>query len=392
MRVGYPFDAKRRWRMKFGVPREKHSKYQEERRVGLSPAGAAELIRAGATVFVESKAGIDAGFTDEDYRKVGAQVVYSAEEAYRRADIVVKVQAPAVDELQYIRQGLTIMGFLHMAVAPQEVAQHFVENQVTAIGYEVIQRQDGVLPVLKPMSMIAGRMAVQIAGRLLEAHRTGGRGILLGGIPGLPPAEVVIIGAGNLGLYATESFIGIGARVILVDKNPDKLEHAIRLFDGKVTTMLYSRHSIEKLIKFADVLILSVLVPGQRAPIIITKEMVKTMKKGAVIMDFSIDQGGACETSRLTPTESQVYTYEGVVHFAVPNVPSWVSRTSTHALTNALLPYLLEIQQTGLTGALKRFYDLKQGVYIYKGKIVKQKISTPGQMLYDFDALLTEEA
>ena len=156
--------------------------------------------------------------------------------------------------------------------------------------------------------------------------------------------------------------------------------------------MLYSRHAVEKLIKFADVLILAVLVPGQRTPIIITKEMVKTMKKGAVIMDFSIDQGGACETSRLTPTESQVYTLNGVVHFAVPNVPSWVSRTSTHALTNALLPYLLEIQQTGLTGALKRFHDLKQGVYIYKGKIVKQELSAIDKNVYDFGALLREEA
>lgn len=378
--------------MKFGVPREKHSRYQVERRVGLSPAGVAELIRAGASVFVESKAGIDAGFSDEEYRKVGAQIVYSAEEAYRRADIVVKVQAPAVDELQYIRQGLTIMGFLHIAVAPQEVIQYFLEKKITAIGYEVIQRHDGVLPVLKPMSMIAGRMAVQIAGRLLEAHRTGGRGILLGGIPGLPPAEVVIIGAGNLGLYATESFIGIGARVILVDKNPDKLEKAIQLFNGKVTTMLYSRHAVEKLIRFADVLVLAVLVPGKRTPIIITKDMVKTMKKGAVIMDFSIDQGGACETSRLTPTESHIYTLDGVVHFAVPNVPSWVSRTSTHALTNALLPYLLEIEKSGLTSALRMYHDLRQGVYLYQGKIVKKEVLTANQSLYDLETLLGEES
>ncbi len=378
--------------MRFGIPKEVQSKAREERRVGLSPAGVAELVRAGGEVFVETGAGEGAGFSDEEYRAVGAQIVYTPEEAYRRADVVVKIQVPKEHELSFVRPNSTIMGFLHLAVASQEILDTFIQKEVTAIGYEVIQRPDGTLPVLKPMSMIAGRMAVQIAGRLLEVHQKGGRGILLGSIPGLPPAEVIIVGAGNLGLHAADSFIGVGARVILVDRDPEKLERATHLFNGKITTMLYSDHALKKLVKFADVVVLAVLVPGERAPILITRDMVKTMKPGSVILDFSIDQGGAAETSRLTPTEDQIYKVDGVIHFAVPNVPSWVARTSTHALTNALLPYLLELVGQDLPTALLKYEDLRRGVYIYKGQIVKESLLKPGEFGVDLLSLLKKEA
>ncbi len=368
--------------MIIGIPRESHSKAIEEYRVGLSPGGVADLVALGAQVVVERGAGEGAGFSDEEYRRAGAQIVYTPEEAYRRADVVVKVQRPRPEELDYLREGTTLMGFLHLAVAPREVMEKLRARRITAIGYEVIQRQDGTLPVLKPMSMIAGRMSAQIAGRLLEKPRHHGRGVLLGGIPGLTPADVVIVGAGALGFQAARTFVGVGAHVIVMDKNPDRLEHACESLAGRVITMVYKKPALERLVKFADVLVLAVLSPGKRAPILVTEEMVRSMKPGSVILDFSVDQGGAAETTRVTPTEDQVYRVHDVLHFAVPNVPSWVARTSTHALTNALLPYLRKIvEERNVDRALQHHRDLMAGVYLYQGKIAKATLLSEGQAL-----------
>ncbi len=353
--------------MIIGIPKERPVlKGVEEKRVSLSPAGVREVIALGAEVVVTSGAGLGAGFTDEEYRAVGARIVYSNEETIRRADLVLKVQRPAPDEWGFLKEGSALMAFLHLAVAPRDLLRTLVEKQITAIGFEIVQEPDGSLPILRSSSEIAGKMAVQIAGRLLEST-FGGRGILLGGIPGIPPADVVILGGGTLGYYAARSFLGIGASVYILDKDLKRLMELDKLFEGKVVTALATASNIEKFVAFADVLIGAVLVPGQRAPILVTKEMVQRMRPGSLIMDFSIDQGGCVETSMLTPSEDFLFTSYGVTHFCAPNVPAMVARTSTHALTNAVLPYLREIVQNGLLPALKRDSALRRGLYAFAG-------------------------
>ncbi len=353
--------------MILGVPKERSVlKGVEEKRVSLSPAGVREVIAWGADVVVTAGAGLGAGFTDEEYRAVGARVVYSDEETIRRADLVLKVQRPTPEEWDFLTERAALMAFLHVAVAPKEFLRVLVEKRITAIGLEVVQEPDGTLPILRPSSEIAGKMAVQIAGRLLEST-SGGRGILLGGIPGIPPADVVILGGGTLGYYAARSFLGIGASVYILDENPKRLMELDTLFEGKVVTALATASNIEKFVAFADVLIGAVLVPGQRAPVLVTKEMVQRMRPGSLILDFSIDQGGCVETSTLTPSEDFLFTSYGVTHFCAPNVPALVARTSTHALTNAMLPYLREIVQHGLLGALKRNVALRRGLCAFGG-------------------------
>ena len=374
--------------MIFGVPKEFFPRHQEERRVGLSPAGVKELVTLGAQVYVETRAGEWAGFTDEDYRAAGAQIVYTREEVYKRSDVVVKVARPLPDEYELFRPGQTILAFFHMAVAPQALLEVLVEKKITAIGYEIIQEENGELTVLKPMSQIAGAMAVQIAGRLLESGEKGGRGVLLSGIPGIPPAEVVILGAGNLGQAAARAFAGIGASVYVLDKNLRKLEEVERVLRGRVVTAIPSRHTLEKMVAFADVLVTAVLVPGARAPILVTEEMVKSMKRGAVIIDFSIDQGGAVETSRLTPSYDFVYLKHDVVHFCVPNVPAYVPRTSSHALTNALMPYLDCVARCSLEESLRTMSALRRGLYTHKGFIVNPYIRVEGLPYHPVDKLL----
>jgi len=276
--------------MIIGVPKEYIGKGLEERRVGLSPAGVKELSEMGIKVVVENGAGEAAGFSNEEYKKSGASIVYSKEEAYKRADLVLKIRAPKENEWDLLRENQALWGYLHLAVAPKRFIEILVNRKIIAVGYEVIQREDGTLPVLKPMSEIAGIMSVQIAGRLLESKGKFGRGILLGGIPGIPPADVVIVGGGTLGYYAAKAFSGIGASVYVVDKDVRRLEYIEHTLPGRIVTMLYTRRNLEKLVRFADVLVCAVLVPGARAPILITREMVKTMRKGSVIMEFSIDQ------------------------------------------------------------------------------------------------------
>ncbi len=259
--------------------------------------------------------------------------------------------------------------------------------ELTAIGYEIIQKPNGSLPVLKPMSMIAGRLAPQIAGYLLETGKKGGRGILLGGLPGIPPAEVVILGAGTLGFWAAATFAGLGSNVYLLDTNWEKLEEAEEKI-GHLTTMLITKKNLSKVVAFADVLIGAVLEPGKRAPILVTRDMVKLMKEGSVIIDFSIDQGGCVETSRLTPNLDSVYKDEGVIHFAMPNVPSLVARTSTSTLTNALLPYLKQIIPYGIEKALSLNDELRSGTYMFYGKITNRVLASTSRPFYKIDDLL----
>lgn len=358
--------------MIFGIPKELPLyKEMPEYRVGLSPMGVRELVEHGAEVYVETYAGEGAGFSDADYEKAGAKIVYSKVEAYKRADVVLKVRPPQKPEYEYIRKGQCLMGFFHMITAPKEFIKVLTQKKNTVVGYEIIQQEDGRLPVVIPMSEIAGKLAVQIAGKLLESEK-GGRGILLGGIPGIPPAEVIILGGGTLGRNAAKSFAGVGANVYVVDINRDKLEDIAGHMERRVTTLYATKHNIEKLVKFADVIIGAVLVPGKKTPVLVTKEMVKTMRKGTVIIDFSIDQGGCVETGKVTPCGKFIYTVEGVVHFCMPTATTLVARTATHAMTGAVIPYLNSLTEHGIEKAFEKCPEIERGVYVYKGEMRKE--------------------
>lgn len=356
--------------MIFGIPREVPPfKNTPEYRVGFSPMAAKELMLYGAKFYVETKAGEGAGFTDEDYEKAGATVVYSKEEAYRRADVVLKVRRPQQEEYQYMNEGQVLMGFIHMVTARKAFTKMVQDKKMTIVGYEIMQAEDGRLPVIIPMSEMAGKLSVQIAGRLLESPG-GGRGILLGGIAGIPPAEVVILGAGTLGCNAAKSFAFAGANVYVLDVVRDKLDNLVCQTPGsRITTMFSTKHNIEKLLKFADVVICAVLEPGKRSPILITKKMVSSMRPGAVLIDFSIDQGGCSETSKISPSGQFIYTIDGVIHFCMPNATTLVARTATHTISSGIYPFLKILIEKGIENALKENYALNRGIYVEQGII-----------------------
>jgi len=348
--------------MQFGIPTETgFVKGMVERRVALSPAGVRELCQTGAEVILQQGAGQGAGFTDEEYRAAGARVVYSAAEAYGRAEVILRVERPRDEEWELLPEGSTLIAFLHLHVASPHLRQVVRTRNLTVLGLEAIREDTGSFPLQKISSQIAGRMAPQIAGRLLEASG-GGMGVLLSGLPGIPPAEVVILGAGVLGTEATRAFLGAGASVSGLDTEVQKLEDLDRLYTGRVVTALATHFNIEKFTAFADVLVGAVRRPDREAPRLVTHAMVRRMKRGAVILDFAINEGGCVETSRLTPTEDGVFVEEGVVHYALPNVPSLVPRTATYALTQALLPYLHCIAREGVQGALRQNAALRRSL------------------------------
>jgi len=358
--------------MEFGVPAEVR---QKEYRVSLIPAGANSLAQAGHAVYVETGAGAGAGFSDDEYRDAGARIVYSAEEVWRRAQVIVKVSRPTAEEHGYF-QGQALLSFLHLAVASPDLLAALRQQRMTAISYELIQTDDGMLPVLLPTSEVAGRLAPIIAGSLLETmacwtldETLGGRGMLLSGIPGVPPANVVILGAGVLGSNAARAFLGLGAQVTVLDADIRRLQRLDDLMGGRAVTLLSTTYNIERAVASADVLIGAVYVAGRRAPVLVTRAMVKSMRPRAVIIDFSIDQGGCVETSRPTTHRDPTYLEEGVIHYCVPNVPARVARTGSHALTNALLPYLLEIGRLGLEEAIRTNRSLRRGVSVYRGGV-----------------------
>ncbi len=358
--------------MNFGIPKELPIfRTIPESRVGLSPMGVRELVEYGAKVYVENDAGKGAGFSNTDYDKAGAEIVYSKAEAYKRADVVLKVRPPKKEEYGYIKPEQTLMGFFHLVTAPKDLVKLFVENKNVIIGYEIIQKENGELPIVIPMSEIAGKLAVQIAGRLLESPNSG-RGVLLGSIPGIPPAEVVILGAGTLGQTAAKTFAGVGANVYILDIKREKLEEICRHLHLNITTLHATKQNIEKMVKFADVLIGAVLVPGERAPVLVTKEMVASMKKGAAIIDLSIDQGGCIEASKVTPCGEFNYAEYGVQHFCMPTATTLVARTATKAMTCNLIPYLEYIAKYGVEESIEKCTDIKRGMYLDKGTIKKE--------------------
>lgn len=381
-------------KMIIGVPKEIAVKGGfEEKRVSLSPAVAHEIKRAGLEVVVETGAGLGAHFSDQEYRDAGAMVVFSKEEAYRRADLVLKVQSPLENEWGFLRDNHILMGFLFLPISSSSLIDLMIHRQITAVGMELVARADGEHPLQRPMSKIAGKMAPQIAGRLLQANVRSGRGILLGGIEGVPSAEVVILGAGVLGSSAAQSFAGLGASVYVVDREIRHLERLASEAQGRVTTVLYHQRNLEKLVQFADVLVCAVQAPGERTPLLVTREMVKTMRPGSVILDFSVDQGGAVETMRLTHSEEMTYLEEGVIHFGVPNVPSWVPRTAAHALSNAILPYLTQIGDLGLRESIILNPELRSGVCVYQGQVTHYRLpGVPRSACVEIDSILGEEA
>ncbi len=355
--------------MYIGVPKERRP---FEYRVGLPPAGVEILVEHGHTVYVEHEAGLGAGFSDQEYEKAGARLVYSPHEVFGRADLICKIARPLQEEIDWMQPGATLLGYLHLASTRQNRIDALCEKQITAIAYEQIQLPDGSLPVLRPLSQIGGLMTAQIAARFLQ-NNFGGKGILLGGIAGVPPAEVVVLGAGTAGLSAAKSFLGLGAHVTLLDRNMDALQRAADTLPMAVT-MIASRRNIERVCQFADVVVGAVLVPGDRAPVLVSRETVRAMKPRSIIIDLSIDQGGCFETSRPTMHDRPTYVEEGVTHYCVPNIPGVVGRTATHAFINAAMLYILEIARS-VDQAIENNPAIAAAVNTRNGQLVNLKRS-----------------
>ncbi|MDN4594122.1 alanine dehydrogenase [Polycladomyces subterraneus] len=357
--------------MIIGVPKEVKN---NENRVAITPAGVDALVLAGHEVLIEKGAGEGSGFVDEDYVEHGAKILDSAEQVWSSADMILKVKEPQPSEYRYFREGLILFTYLHLAPEP-ELTQALMEKKVTAIAYETIQLDNGSLPLLTPMSEVAGRMSVQIGAQFLEKPK-GGKGVLLGGVPGVLPGEVVIIGGGVVGTNAAKMALGLGANVTLLDINPDRLRQLDDIFHGQLRTLMSNSYNIAQAVKKADLLIGAVLIPGRRAPRLVTEEMVKTMTPGSVIVDVAIDQGGSIETiDRVTTHSDPIYVKHGVVHYAVPNIPGAVPRTSTIALTNVTIPYAVQIANKGLEQALRDSRPLAKGVNVIQGHVTYQAVA-----------------
>jgi len=357
--------------MNIGIPKERRDL---EARVGLTPYGIRLLADSNHTCYVERGAGEGAGFSDLDYERAGGRIVYSSEEAYLRSEMILKVTRPTQQEIGWLGEGSILCGFLHLASARRQTVQALLDREITAIAYETIQEPNGNLPVLKPMSEVAGRMAPQLAATFLQSN-WGGRGVLLSGVPGIPAARVAIVGAGVLGTNAARAFHGLGADVYVLDRDLERLHQIDELFNGRVSTMVAYPFNIARVARFAEVLVVAVLVPGARSPMLVTRDIVRSMKKGAVIIDFSIDQGGSLETGRPTTLRDPAYVEEGVVHVCVPNAPGVLPRTSTHAFNNAAWPYIRQIANMGLRQAIEDLPALGVGIATRQGKITSETLA-----------------
>lgn len=344
-----------------------------EHRVALVPSGVDALVKNGHTVFIEKEAGIGSGISDEDFVNAGAQILNTAQEVVNKSDMIVKVKEPLSAEYDLFKENQILFTYLHLAAEPK-LTEALVKNKVTSIAYETIQDSKGNLPLLQPMSEVAGRMAVQIGAQFLEKHY-GGSGILLGGVPGIPAGKVVIVGGGIVGINSAKMAVGLGADVTLMDISLDRLRYIDDIFGGRVKTLHSNPYNIAQELKTTDLLVAAVLIPGAKAPNIVTEAMVKTMKKGSVIVDVAIDQGGSVETiDRVTTHENPVFEKHGVLHYSVANIPGAVARSSTFALTNATLPYVLLLAKKGLD-AVKDSPALAKGVNILKGAITCKSVA-----------------
>ena len=356
--------------MRVGVPKEvKDSEY----RVGLVPSTVRELTASGHEVIVERNAGLGAGVTDADYQAVGAQIVPDADQVYSGAELVVKVKEPLAGERKKLRHGQILFTYLHLAADPAQTADLMAAG-VIAIAYETVTSAQGTLPLLTPMSEVAGRMAPHVGARCLEKEN-GGRGVLLGGVPGVPPADVVILGGGVAGSNAAFISGGMGATVTVVDRNPDVLRRIANQLGARVRTVFSTSDAVEALCRRADLVIGSVLLPGAAAPKLITAATVKAMKPGAVIVDIAIDQGGCSETSRPTSHSAPTYVVDEVVHYCVTNMPGAVARTSTFALNNVTLPFVLALADKGYRRALGEDPHLRNGLNVYEGQVTNRAVA-----------------
>lgn len=354
--------------MIIGIPKEIK---KEEYRVGITPSGVEELKRDGHTILVESGAGMGSGFSDEEYLKVDADIV-DKQTIFEKSDLIVKVKEPLPQEYDLIRDGQAIFTYLHLA-PNRELTELLLKKKITALGYETLQK-DGMLPLLAPMSEIAGRMAPIVGSYYLQRIR-GGSGILPTGAAGVKPARALILGAGVVGTNAARVCYGIGMDTVVINRGIDRLQKIDEMFMGKVKTLPLTTHNIKEEIKYADIIIGAVLVPGGRTPVLITREMLKIMKKGSVIVDVSVDQGGCAETSKPTTHDNPVYEIEGIIHYTVANMPGAYPKTSTIALTNVTLPYIRFIAQKGIINAIKKDPTIKSALNTYAGEIVNKALA-----------------
>ncbi len=362
--------------MIIGVPKEiKDNEY----RVSLTPGGAQMLAQAGHRVLVQAGAGEGSGFSDKEYGAAGASIVPAAAEAWS-AEMVMKVKEPLPAEYGFLRPGLLLFTYLHLAAFP-ELTRTLVDRKVTGIGYETVQLADGSLPLLTPMSEVAGRLAVQVAAHYLE-KMNGGRGKLLGGVPGVTPCDVVIIGGGTVGTSAAKIALGMGAQVTIIDKDLHRLRHLSDILHGNLITLMSNPRNIAAAVEYADVLVGAVLITGAKAPILVTREMVGRMKPGSVIVDVAVDQGGCVETCHPTTHSDPIYFVDGVLHYCVANMPGAVPRTSTYALSNATLPYAWELAQMGFSAAVKADAALAKGVNIYAGYVTHPAVASAFGLAY----------
>lgn len=356
--------------MKIGVPKEVKD---HESRVGLVPAGVTALVEAGHEVIVETGAGRGSSLTDAEYVEAGARILPTAAEVWTQADLVIKVKEPQPSEFQYLRKDLVLFTYLHLAPLP-ELTKALLDSGTNSVAYETIREENGALPLLTPMSEVAGRMSVQIGAQYLEAPN-GGRGILLGGVPGTAPANVVILGGGIVGHNAAKIAVGMGAHVTIIDRNLNRLRELDDIYNGGVVTLASNVHTIRESLKLADLVIGAVLIPGAAAPKLVRRDMIKLMKPGSVMVDVAIDQGGCFETSRATTHTDPIYYVDSVLHYCVSNMPAAVPHTSTFALNNATLPYLLTLANKGLEAAARASRPIAEGINTYKGKCVYQAVA-----------------
>jgi len=355
--------------MKIGIPKEiKDNEY----RVGMIPAGVRALVDEGHEVVVEKGAGAGSGFADEEYVAAGASILPTADDVWAAADMIIKVKEPVGPEYGRMREGQILFTYLHLAPEP-ELTDVMLERRVTGVAYETVTDEHGHLPLLTPMSEVAGRLAIQVGAYFLQ-RPNGGRGVLPGGVPGVPPADVVIIGGGVVGINAAKMALGLGAHVSILEKNLERMRYLDDVFSGQVTTIASNRHNLELACARADILVGGVLLPGHSAPKLVTREMLKLMKNGSVIVDVAVDQGGCVETTHPTTHSEPTYTVEGVIHYCVANMPGAVPRTSTFALTNATLPYAIRLANEGLD-ALRNDPHLREGLNTHDGKLTCEPVA-----------------
>jgi alanine dehydrogenase len=363
--------------MIIGVPKEvKTSEY----RVALTPAGSAELIRHGHQVVIETHAGTGSGFSDTDYKTTGATIVNTAAEVFQKAEMIVKVKEPMPSEYEYIREGQVIFTYLHLA-SSQTLTEALIKSKCVGIAYETVEKADRSLPLLIPMSEVAGRMSVQQGAKYLEKPQHG-RGVLLGGVPGVKPAQVLILGGGIVGYNAAKMAAGLGALVTIMDVNVNRLRQLNEILPANVSTVFSNHYNISQAIKESDLIIGAVLIPGAKAPVLISKDMLKSMKPGTVLIDVAVDQGGCIETCQPTTHDQPTYVIDNIVHYCVANMPGAVPYTSTLALTNVTLPYIVQLANKGWKKACDENPELKKGLNLIEGKIVYKGVAEAFNLKY----------